>query len=193
MTASKKPSNRLPLQNRSNFQLRDERLKSGRVGKSEKFAEIKQRKNSVFKLEQAYKDREELQNVVPQLEEELKELQDAYDKANRLWFALNDELYERRRRLKDRSRRKEQEVASAKAVCKEQSQNQPLLKPLLKRQRKRRENSVQSYDTSSGNEDNHEEPVLNDLRMRTIRLRLLQTIMQTIMRRARTEDSSAPD
>ena len=147
-------------------QLRDERLKSwSELEKSEKFAEDQAEKEQrASRLEQAYKDREELQNVVPQLEEELKELQDAYDKANRLWFALNDELYERRRRrLKDQVAEKEQEVASAKSRLQRAEAESASLEALVEKDKEKEEKTpFRSYDTPSGNEDNHEEPVLND-------------------------------
>jgi len=147
-------------------QLRDERLKSwSELEKSEKFAEDQAEKEQrASRLEQAYKDREELQNVVPQLEEELKELQDAYDKANRLWFALNDELYERRRRrLKDQVAEKEQEVASAKSRLQRAESESASLEALVEKDKEKEEKTpFRSYDTPSGNEDSHEEPVLND-------------------------------
>ncbi|MDD3000278.1 MAG: hypothetical protein PHF29_00805 [Candidatus Riflebacteria bacterium] len=147
-------------------QLRDERLKSwSELEKSEKFAEDQAEKEQrASRLEQAYKDKEELQNVVPQLEEELKELQDAYDKANRLWFALNDELYERRRRrLKDQIAEKEQEVASAKSRLQRAESESASLEALAEKDKaKEEETPFRSYDTPSDNEENHEEPVLND-------------------------------
>jgi vacuolar-type H+-ATPase subunit I/STV1 len=99
-------------------QLRDERLRAwSEMEKNEKFAEEQYEKDQrASNLQQAFSDREELQNIVPQLEDELAELQEAYDKANRLWFSLKDELYERRRRrLKDDISAKEAELSKAKS------------------------------------------------------------------------------
>ncbi|HNX78120.1 MAG TPA: hypothetical protein PKM56_20785, partial [Candidatus Rifleibacterium sp.] len=80
-------------------QLRDERLKSwSEMERVEKFGEdsaASQQKSAA--LADAYKQKDSLANKVPQLESELKDLQEEYDKANRLWFSLKDELYERRR------------------------------------------------------------------------------------------------
>ena len=67
------------------------------------------------KLNSAYSNVESLQNKIPQIEDELKDLKESYDKANRLWYAVKDELYERRRRrLKHDIEAKENELNSAK-------------------------------------------------------------------------------
>ncbi|MDD2999497.1 MAG: hypothetical protein PHV05_10595 [Candidatus Riflebacteria bacterium] len=98
-------------------QLRDERLKTwSEMERIEKFGEdsaMQQEKSA--RLADAYKSKDSLKNRVPQLENELKELQEEYEKANRLWYSLKDDLYERRRRrLKDDIAAKEEEVSKAK-------------------------------------------------------------------------------
>lgn len=98
---------------------RDERLKSwSQMEKNDKLAEERAAKEDIAsRLEKAYQDKEELENRVPQLEDELNELQDSYDKANRLWFATHDEMYERRRRrLKNDIADKKAELNSAKSA-----------------------------------------------------------------------------
>ena len=101
--------------------LRDERIKSwAEMEKVDEFTE-KQAKASDLsdRLSDAYSNRESLQNKVPQLEEELNELQESYDKADRLWYTLKDELYERRRRrLKNDIAAKKEELEAAKKELK---------------------------------------------------------------------------
>jgi len=97
--------------------LRDERIRSwAEMEKVDNFAEEQSKAaNRAEKLNDAYSTRESLQNKIPQMEEELKELQDSYDKADRLWYTLKDELYERRRRrLKNDLAAKKEEIEKAK-------------------------------------------------------------------------------
>lgn len=97
---------------------RDERLRSwSQMEKNDKLAEERAAKEDIAaKLEKAYQNKEELENRVPQLEDELNELQESYDKANRLWYATHDEMYERRRRrFKNDIADKKAELDSAKA------------------------------------------------------------------------------
>ncbi len=101
--------------------MRDERIRSwAEMEKVENFAEEQsQSADRAAKLNDAYSDREDLQNRIPQMEEELKELQDSYDKADRLWYTLKDELYERRRRrLKNDLAAKKEEIDKAKKELK---------------------------------------------------------------------------
>lgn len=97
--------------------MRDERLKTwAEMEKLSKFSEDQaEAAERAEKLSNAYSDRESLQNTVPQLEEELNQLQEDYDKADRLWYTLKDELYERRRRrLKNDLAAKKEELQKAK-------------------------------------------------------------------------------
>ncbi|MBU1109426.1 MAG: hypothetical protein KKB51_22285 [Candidatus Riflebacteria bacterium] len=141
-------------------QLRDERLKSWsemeRVNRFGEEAANIQDKSA--KLADAYKSKDELANRVPQLEQELKELQDEYEKANRLFHTLSDNgLYERRRRrLKDDIAEKEKEVGAAKGELQEaESAASTLEKELASVQQKKEESPIRSYDDKSGNGDSN--------------------------------------
>ena len=97
--------------------LREERLKTwAEYEKADSFAQEQAKANEISsKLNSAYSNVESLQNKIPQIEDELKDLKESYDKANRLWYAVKDELYERRRRrLKHDIEAKENELNSAK-------------------------------------------------------------------------------
>lgn len=131
-------------------QLRDERLKSwSEMERLDKFGEENaqiQEKSS--KLAEAYKEKDSLKNKVPQLESELKELQEEYDKANRLWYSLKDDLYERRRRrLKDDIAVKEKEVAAAREELEEVETTTSALENELNAAEKEKEASpIRSYE-----------------------------------------------
>lgn len=97
---------------------RDEKLKSwAEMEKADRLGE-QSAKSKEFsnELSNAYKAKDSLKNRVPQLEKELKDLKAEYDKQNRLWHTLNDELYHRRRRrLRDiQIPAKEKELEEAK-------------------------------------------------------------------------------
>lgn len=144
-------------------QLRDERLRAwSEMEKNEKFAEEQYEKDQkAASLQQAFSDQEELQNIVPQLEDELAELQDAYDKANRLWFSLKDELYERRRRrLKDDIAAKESELSKAKSRLSAAERTVSSLEAQVAAQEAQEEESpFRSYDSpSSADGDYQSEP-----------------------------------
>ncbi|PKL41903.1 MAG: hypothetical protein CVV41_17205 [Candidatus Riflebacteria bacterium HGW-Riflebacteria-1] len=152
--------------------LRDERLKSWsemeRVNRfGEESARIQQKSSE---LADAYKSKDELANRVPQLEQELKELQDEYEKANRLFYSVSDNaMYERRRRrLKDDVAAKEKEVEAAKAELSDvESTTSALEKELAAVEKAKEESPIRSYDDddsgstgSGGNSgsDSAEEP-----------------------------------
>ncbi|MDD3147524.1 MAG: hypothetical protein PHD82_09490 [Candidatus Riflebacteria bacterium] len=134
-------------------QLRDERLKTwSEMEKLEKFGDENaalQEKSS--QLAEAYKVKDSLKNKVPQLSDELKELQEEYDKANRLWFSLKDDLYERRRRrLKDDIAAKEAELAEARSELDEVETTTTALERELSAVDKEKEASpIRSYEEST--------------------------------------------
>lgn len=132
-------------------QLRDERLRAwSELEKSEKFAEEQyEKERRASDLQQAFSDREELQNLVPQLEDELNELQEAYDKANRLWFSLKDELYERRRRrLKDDIAAKTEELKKAKGrLDSAESIASRIESELAQEEEEEKDSAFRSYDS----------------------------------------------
>ncbi len=102
--------------------LRDERIRSwSEMEKNDAAMQERAEANErASKLNEAYTNREDLQNRIPQLEQELQEIQEDYDKADRLWYSLKDELYERRRRrLKRDLAAKKEELAKAKNELKE--------------------------------------------------------------------------
>ena len=102
--------------------LRDERIRSwSEMEKNDAATQERAEANErASKLNEAYTNREDLQNRIPQLEQELQEIQEDYDKADRLWYSLKDELYERRRRrLKRDLAAKKEELAKARNELKE--------------------------------------------------------------------------
>ena len=102
--------------------LRDERIRSwSEMEKNDAAMQERADANErASKLNEAYSSREELQNRIPQLEQELQEIQEDYDKADRLWYSLKDELYERRRRrLKRDIAAKKEELTKARNELKE--------------------------------------------------------------------------
>ncbi len=132
-------------------ELRDERLKSwSEMERNERFGEetaMLQEKSE--RLAEAYKMKDSLKNRVPQLEAELKELQEEYDKANRLFYTVTDKgLYERRRRrLKDQIAEKEQEVSAARDELSEiEEESGSLERELSAIQKKEDESPVRSYE-----------------------------------------------
>lgn len=139
-------------------QLRDERLKSwSELERSDRFgadASIMQAKSE--RLAESYKAKDSLKNKVPQLEKELKDMQEEYDKANRLFYTVSDkDLYERRRRrLKDQIAEKEQEVAAARTELEEAEDTAKALESeLAAAQKEKDESPIRSYDDSSNKEN----------------------------------------
>ena len=137
--------------------MRDERIKSwAEMEKVDEFAE-KQAKASDLseRLNDAYTNRESLQNKVPQLEEELNELQESYDKADRLWYTLKDELYERRRRrLKNDIAAKKEELENAKKELKSaEKEVTKLEKEDEKMRREEEESAFNSEEETPEDED----------------------------------------
>ncbi|PKL46246.1 MAG: hypothetical protein CVV42_17090 [Candidatus Riflebacteria bacterium HGW-Riflebacteria-2] len=131
--------------------LRDERLKSwSEMERVDRFGEESARmQEKSADLAEAYKAKDELANRVPQLEQELNELQSEYDKANRLFYSMSDNaLYERRRRrLKDDIAVKEKEVEAARAELQEaESSAAELEKELAKAEKAKDASPVRSYD-----------------------------------------------
>ncbi len=145
--------------------LRDERLKSwSEMERVERFGEETARmQQKSADLAEAYKTKDELSNRVPQLEQELKDLQDEYDKANRLFYTMSDNaLYERRRRrLKDDIAEKEKEVESARKELDEaESVASELEKELASAEKAKEASPVKSYEEYSTPEtDENAEPV----------------------------------
>lgn len=134
-------------------QLRDERLKTwSEMERLEKFGEeAASAKEKSSQLAEAYKQKDSLKNKVPQLENELKELQEDYDKANRLWYSLKDDLYERRRRrLKDDIAAKQQELDSAKSELDDvESRTSSLERELSSFEKEKEASPIRSYDEYS--------------------------------------------
>lgn len=97
-------------------QMREERLKSwSEMERVDKFGqETAAAQEKSRQLANMYKEKDSLKNRVPQLEQELKDLKEEYEKANRMWYSLKEDLYYRkRRRLKDDIAVKEKEVEEA--------------------------------------------------------------------------------
>lgn len=139
-------------------QLRDERLKSwSELERSDRFgadASIMQAKSA--QLAESYKAKDSLKNKVPQLEKELKDMQEEYDKANRLFYTVSDkDLYERRRRrLKDQIAEKEQEVAAARTELEEAEDTAKALEnELAAAQKDKDESPIRSYDDNTGKDN----------------------------------------
>lgn len=148
-------------------QKRDERLAAWtEAEKLDKFAQERAEANErSSKLSDAYSDKESLENTVPQLEEELKELQEAYDKADRLWYTLNDELYERRRRrLKHEIASKTAELEEAKAeLSSAERRVSKLEKEDEEFKKQEREQPFVSADEYEANKEANENSAFNDL------------------------------
>ena len=137
-------------------QLRDERLKSwSEMEKLEKFGEetaANQAKSA--QLAEAYKQKDSLKNKIPQLEEELKDLQEQHAKAKRLWYSLKDDLYDRRKgRLEDDIAAKEAELSKARSELEEIESTSATLERELSAVEKEKEASpIRSYDENSATE-----------------------------------------
>lgn len=139
-------------------QLRDERLKSwSELEKSERFGEEASRmQEKSQQLAESYKLKDSLKNRVPQLEKELQELKDDYDKANRLFYTVSDkDLYERRRRrLKDQIAEKEEEVKAAQEELREVEETSSTLeREISAAQKKEDESPIRSYDDRPSGDD----------------------------------------
>ncbi|NLF97517.1 MAG: hypothetical protein GX569_12315 [Candidatus Riflebacteria bacterium] len=137
--------------------LRDERLKSwSEMERVERFGEESARmQQKSADLAEAYKAKDELANRVPQLEQELKDLQSEYDKANRLFYSMSDNaLYERRRRrLKDDIAEKEKEVEAARSELAEvESSASALEKELASVEKAKEASPVRSYEEYGASE-----------------------------------------
>ncbi|KAF1080543.1 MAG: hypothetical protein GQF41_2953 [Candidatus Rifleibacterium amylolyticum] len=137
--------------------LRDERLKSwSEMERVERFGEESARmQQKSADLAEAYKAKDELANRVPQLEQELKDLQAEYDKANRLFYSMSDNaLYERRRRrLKDDIAEKEKEVEAARSELAEvESSASALEKELASVEKAKEASPVRSYEEYGASE-----------------------------------------
>jgi len=138
--------------------LRDERLKSwSELERAERFGEQASRmQEKSQQLVESYKAKDSLKNRVPQLEKELQDLKDEYDKANRLFYSVSDkDLYERRRRrLKDQIAEKEEEVSGAKEELREVEETASVLeREISAAQKKEDESPIRSYDDRSTNDD----------------------------------------
>lgn len=142
--------------------MRDERIKAwAEMEKIDNFTQERSEANERSeRLNEAYSNRESLQNRVPQLEDELKELQEAYDKADRLWYTLKDELYERRRRrLKNDLAAKEEEIAVAKKELKSVESEVAKLEKLDNEARRTEESSA--FNPSDDREPEDEDSAFN--------------------------------
>ncbi|MBP5467657.1 MAG: hypothetical protein J6Z11_00265, partial [Candidatus Riflebacteria bacterium] len=140
--------------------LRDERIKSwAEMEKVDDFAAEQSRsKARADKLNDAYSDRESLQNKIPQMEEELKELQDSYDKADRLWYTLKDELYERRRRrLKNDIAAKKEELEAARRDLKSVEKKVTSLEREEEKAQKLQDSSAFNQNDKKNSEDGEED------------------------------------
>ncbi|MGM0599963.1 MAG: tetratricopeptide repeat protein [Candidatus Rifleibacteriota bacterium] len=130
--------------------MREERLQSwAEMEKADKMAQqAAQAQEKSDQLAEMYKQKDSLANRVPQLEEELKDLKEEYDKANRLWYALKDDLYyRRRRRLEDDVEDKEKELDEAKSRLNEVEDTTARLEKEVQFQRQKLQDSpVQTYD-----------------------------------------------
>ena len=131
-------------------EMREERLQSwAEMEKADKLAQqAAQAQEKSDRLSEMYKQKDSLANRVPQLKEELKELREAYDKADRLWYALKDDLYyRRRRRLEDDVEAKEKELENAEKRLAEVEETTSRLEKEVQFQRQKLEASpVQTYD-----------------------------------------------
>lgn len=98
-------------------QMREERLKNwAEMEKQEQLAELTDKAQAkASKIASLYRDKGELEARIPQLEDELKSLEEELAKAKRLWYSLKDNMYDRRRRrLEDDVASKKQELSTAK-------------------------------------------------------------------------------
>lgn len=153
--------------------MRDERLKSwseieklDRLGKeSEKAAQRADELNEVSSL------KEDLENRVPQLKQELDEMQEEYDRTDRLYYThesgeLHDMYERRRRRLKNELAAKTSELADAEQALKTAEEKcNALNDAIAAEQQKQNESPIKSYEdyidhgqneqynTKSGSED----------------------------------------
>lgn len=144
--------------------LRDERIKTwSEMEKIDSFNEEKAKASDVAgRLKDAYSNRESLENKIPQLEEELKELQESYDKTDRLWYTLKDELYERRRRrLKNDLAAKKEELAAAKKELKAAEKEVANLEKLDEEYNKQQEDSA--FNPSDDGDPEDEDSAFNSV------------------------------
>jgi tetratricopeptide (TPR) repeat protein len=138
-------------------QMREERLKSwSEMERADRFGqETAEAQEKARQLAEMYKAKDSLKNRVPQLEQELKDLNEEYDKANRLWYSLKDDLYYRkRRRLKDDIAAKEQELAEAREELEEvESTTSDLERQVQIQEQAQQASPVKTYDNYQGPTD----------------------------------------
>ncbi len=96
---------------------RDERLKEwAEMEKQEALAaQTAQEQKEAATIGALGKTKEDLEARIPQMEDELKALEEEYKKANRLWYTLKDDRYDRKRdRLEKEIEQKKQALEEAK-------------------------------------------------------------------------------
>ncbi len=131
-------------------EIREERLKSwSEMERIEKFgAEAAESQAKAQELAEKYKEKDSLKNKVPQLEQQLKDLQEEYDKANRLWYSLKDDLYNRRRRrLEDDIEEKKKELEEAREELEEvESETSQLEREVQLKTQQQQASPIKTYD-----------------------------------------------
>lgn len=143
-------------------ELREERLKSwSEMERIERFGEeAAESQAKAQELAEKYKEKDSLKNRVPQLEQELKDLQEEYDKANRLWYSLKDDLYNRRRRrLDDDIIEKKKELEEAREELEEvESTTAQLEREVQLKAQQQQVNPVKTYDNYQNPNDSGAAP-----------------------------------
>lgn len=141
-------------------ELREERLKSwSEMEKIDRFGEeAAEAQAKAQQLAESYREKDSLKNRVPQLEEELKNLQAEYDKANRLWYSLKDDLYNRRRRrLDDDIEEKKKELEEARERLEEvETVTAQLEREVQIKNQQQQVNPVKTYENYEKPADNSE-------------------------------------
>ncbi len=131
-------------------EIREERLKSwSEMERIEKFGEeAAESQAKAQELAEKYKEKDSLKNKVPQLEQQLKDLQEEYDKANRLWYSLKDDLYNRRRRrLEDDIEEKKKELEEAKEELEDvESETAQLEREVQLKTQQQQASPIKTYD-----------------------------------------------
>lgn len=117
---------RLRILSETSTKVEQENIQAMREERVKGWAELEKQEKLNRELERKYADaailvdltkqKEELEARIPQLEDELKSLQEEYKKANRLWHTLGDDRYDRKRdRLRKEIEYKEQELQNLKS------------------------------------------------------------------------------
>ena len=131
-------------------EMREERLKSwSEMERVQRFGEESaEAQEKARQLAESYKEKDSLKNRVPQLEKELKDLNEEYEKANRMWYTLKDDMYyRRRRRLKDDIAAKEQQLTEAREQLEEVEESTSQLEREVNFQKQQTQDSpVKTYD-----------------------------------------------